>query len=105
MTRTCPRESEMAQVKKVKNGTKITVPKGTKAAAVMEIIADVFEEAKAVKDKTGKGSYHSRTLVIREEGTGKVYIGKAFATHIGMFVQSMKVELAVTVTRGKAKRG
>ena len=85
--------------KNTKNGTALTVPKGTKAAEVLTLVADVLEPSKA----NGKG-YFAKLVVVREEETGKVFLGKAFSDRIGLYVESIHMTLETKVTRGKVAK-
>ncbi len=78
------------------NGKALTVKKGTKPEAVLTLVADELEKSKA----EGK-SYYSKQVVVREEETGKVYLGKAFKDRIGLYVEAMHLPLQVEVKRGK----
>ena len=90
----------MATPKKTtKNGTKITVAKGTKAADVLTLITDILEES-----QEKGGNFYSKLVVVREEETGKVYLGKAFKTHIGLFTQSLHLPLETKVSRGAIQK-
>ena len=85
--------------KKTTNGKALTVAKGTKPADVLNLVADVLETSKA----NGKG-YFAKLVVVREEETGKVYLGKAFAGKIGLYTESIHMALETTTTRGKVKK-
>lgn len=89
----------MAETKKTTNGKALTVAKGTKPAEVLNLVADVLETSKA----SGKG-YFAKLVVVREEETGKVYLGKAFADRIGLYVESVHLTLETKVTRGKVAK-
>ncbi len=81
------------------NGKALTVKKGTKPEEVLTLVADVLEESKAA----GK-SYFSKLVVVREEETGKVYLGKAFKDKIGLYTETIHLPLTVEVKRGKVAK-
>lgn len=78
------------------NGTSLKIKSTDGLPEAMAIIANEYDKAK----KAGK-NYFSRTVVVRQEETGKVFLGKAFKDRIAVFVQAAHIPLQVQVKRGK----
>jgi len=85
-----------AKTDAVKNGTAVVVADKTTEAEMLGMVADIFEKHQVDSGKTG----YSKLIVIRNE-SGKVFLGKIFSGHIGLFTESMKLPLQTKVTRGK----